>query len=63
MRKIRKSFSLPSCPGKNGGAMVIAKRGAQRVHSIVPNQNEWLSVLVAVNAAKQAILAFYIFKG
>jgi hypothetical protein len=43
--------------------MVIAKRGARRVHSIVPNQREWLSVLVAVNATEQAIPAFYIFRG
>jgi hypothetical protein len=42
--------------------MVIAKKGARRVHSIVPNQREWLSVLVVVNAAKQAKPAFYIFK-
>ena len=43
--------------------MVIAKMGAQRVHSIVQNQKEWLSVLVTVNATEQAIPAFYIFKG
>jgi hypothetical protein len=43
--------------------MVIVKRGARHIHSIVPNQREWLSVLVAVNAAGQAIPAFYIFRG
>jgi hypothetical protein len=37
--------------GRNGGAIVIARRGARRVHNIVPNQREWLSVLVCINAA------------
>ena len=43
--------------------MVIAKTGARRVHTIVPNQREWLSVLVCVNAAGKAIPSFYIFRG
>lgn len=37
--------------GMNGGAIVIARRGACRVHNIVSNQREWLSVLVCINAA------------
>ena len=49
--------------GKSGGGMVIAKTGARRVHSIVPNQREWLSVLACVNAAGRAIPCFYIFRG
>jgi hypothetical protein len=40
---------------------VIARRGACHVHSIVPDQREWLSVLVCINAAKLAISSFYIF--
>jgi hypothetical protein len=43
--------------------MVIAKIGAKRVHSIIPNQREWLSVLVCINAAGKAIPSFYIFWG
>lgn len=43
--------------------MVIARTAAKRVQSIVPNQREWLSVLVCVNAAGQSIPSFYIFKG
>ena len=43
--------------------MVIAKTSAKRVQSIVPNQREWLSVLVCVNAAGQSIPSFYIFRG
>ena len=49
--------------GRNGGAIVIARRGARRVQSIVPNQREWLSVLVCINASGSAIPAFYIFRG
>src|SRR5450759_3875476 len=43
--------------------MVIARTGAKRVQSIIPNQREWLSVLVCVNAAGHAIPSFYIFRG
>ena len=47
--------------GKNGGGLVIARTRARQVHSIVPDQREWLSVLVCINAAKSAIPLFYIF--
>jgi hypothetical protein len=33
------------------------------VHTIVPNQREWLSVLVYINAVGSAIPSFYVFKG
>jgi hypothetical protein len=33
------------------------------VHSIIPDQREWLSVLVCMNAAGLAIPSFYVFKG
>jgi hypothetical protein len=33
------------------------------VQSIVPNQWEWLSVLVCINAAGLSIPSFYIFRG
>ena len=49
--------------GKSGGGMVIARTGAKRVQSIVPNQREWLSVLVCLNVASTAIPSFYIFRG
>lgn len=49
--------------GKSGGGMVIARSAAKRVQSMVPNQREWLSVLVCVNATGQSIPSFYIFKG
>lgn len=49
--------------GRNGGCLVLARKGARSVHSIIPDQREWLSVLVCVNAAGIAIPSFYIFKG
>jgi hypothetical protein len=33
------------------------------VHSIIPDQREWLSVLVCMNAAGLATPSFYVFKG
>ena len=33
------------------------------IHTVLPNQREWLSVLVCINAAGDTILNFYIFKG
>jgi hypothetical protein len=48
---------------KNGESIVIARTSARRVHSIVPDQREWLSVLVCLNAAGSPIPSFYIFRG
>ena len=47
--------------GKSSGGMVMAKTGARCVQSIIPNQREWLSVLVCVNVTGKAIPSFYIF--
>jgi hypothetical protein len=33
------------------------------VHKIIPNEREWLPVLMCINASGQAIPNFYIFKG
>jgi hypothetical protein len=49
--------------GRTGGGIVIVRRGARRVHTIVPDQREWLSVLVCINTAGLAIPSFYVFKG
>jgi hypothetical protein len=48
---------------KNGEGVVIVRTGARRVHSIVPNQWEWLSMLVCINAIGKTIPSFYIFRG
>jgi hypothetical protein len=49
--------------GRNGGARVLAKTGVRNVHSIIPKEREWLSVLMCVNAAGFHIPSFYIFRG
>ena len=49
--------------GRNGGGWVWAKRGFRSVHTVVPNDHEWLTVLTCVNAAGWSIPGFYIFKG
>jgi hypothetical protein len=49
--------------GQNGGAYVLAKRGSHVVHSVIPNKQEWLTVLTCINASGQYIPNFYIFKG
>jgi hypothetical protein len=44
--------------------MVIAKRGSRVVHSIIPDEREWLSCLVYINATGSSIPSFYnIFRG
>jgi hypothetical protein len=49
--------------GRNGGGRVFAKSGSRNVHSIIPNEREWLSVLCCINVEEEAIPNFYIFKG
>lgn len=48
---------------RNGGGMVIARTGSKNVHSIIPDQREWLSIVACVNAAGHTIPNFYILKG
>jgi hypothetical protein len=49
--------------GRDGGEMVIAKKGSRAIHSIIHDQREWLSCLVCINAAGSSVLSFYIFRG
>ena len=49
--------------GKNGVGRVFVAKGTRSVHSMIPNEREWLSVLVAINANRDTISNFYIFKG
>ena len=48
---------------KNGVERVFAAKGTRSVHSMIPNEREWLSVLAAINANGDTIPNFYIFKG
>jgi hypothetical protein len=47
--------------GRNGSGRVLAKTGVWSMHSIIPKEREWLSVLVRINAAGYHIPSFYIF--
>ena len=42
---------------------VFAPEGARNVHTLIPNEREWISVLIVINAQKTTIPNFYIFKG
>ena len=48
---------------KNGERMVLAGRGIRSVDTIVPNEREWISILVAINAVGDTMPCYYIFKG
>jgi hypothetical protein len=49
--------------GRTSGGIVFACRDARHVYTIVPDQREWFSVLVYMNAVGFAIPLFYVFKG
>ena len=49
--------------GRSSGGVVIARKGARHVHSIMLDQREWLSVLVCINADGVSIPSFYVFRG
>jgi hypothetical protein len=48
---------------RNGGGLVWARRGSQTVHSLMPNERKWITVLSCINASGHSIPGFYIFKG
>ena len=47
---------------KNGEATVFARKG-RSIHTIVPNERQWIFVLVAVNSTSQTMPYYYVFKG
>ena len=48
---------------RTGGGRVFALRGARNVHTVVPNEREWLFVQSYINISRGQIPNFYIFKG
>ena len=48
---------------RNGVGRVFAPKGSRNVHTLIPNEREWISVLTAINAQGESISNFYIFKG
>ena len=48
---------------RNRGAIVIGHRRACEVHRQIPDQWEWLSILICINIVRSTTPSFYIFKG
>ena len=48
---------------KNGVGRVFVAKGTRSVHSMIPNEREWLCVLITISANGRTIPNFYIFKG
>jgi hypothetical protein len=48
---------------RNGSGLVWALRGSRIVHSLIPNEREWVTVLSCINASGQSIPRSYIFRG
>ena len=48
---------------KNGEGAILALRGTRSVHAIIPNERQWISVLVSVNSAGHTMPSYYVFKG
>jgi hypothetical protein len=49
--------------GRQGIAHVLAKKRSKGVYSMILDENKWLFILAYVNAARQSIPSFYIFRG
>ena len=49
---------------KNGIGRVFVQKGTRNMHSMIPNEREWLSIkLTTINTNKDIIPNYYIFKG
>jgi hypothetical protein len=49
--------------GRNGGGLVWAFRSSRIVHSLMPNECEWITVLSCINTSGQSIQGFFIYRG
>ena len=49
--------------GRSGGGRLWTKKGTRSVHTLLPNEREWLTVLTCINATDLHIPGFYIFRG
>ena len=47
---------------RTGGGCAFVCKGARNVHTVIPNEKEWLSILSCINASEGYIPNFYIFK-
>ena len=61
--RIFQGFDLNKAKGLwNGIGKVLASRGFRNVHSIIPNEREWIFVLTCINAKRDSISKYYIFR-
>ena len=37
---------------KNGLGKVLVRKGGRKVHAVIPNEREWLTILTTINAAR-----------
>ena len=48
---------------RNEVGRVFAPKGSRNVHTLIPNEREWILVLTAINVQGETMPNFYIFKG
>ena len=48
---------------RNEVGKVLATVNSRKVYTIIPNEREWISVLICINANGGSISNYYIFKG
>ena len=48
---------------KIGEGTIIVTRGTKNVHTIIPQDRQWISILVAINFARRTMPNYYVFKG
>ncbi|XP_059068688.1 MFS-type transporter clz9-like [Cryptomeria japonica] len=48
---------------RNGAMRVLARKGSQNVSHILLKSHEWITIICCVNASRQSIPVFYLFKG
>ena len=48
---------------RNEVGRVFGPKGSRSVHTLIPNEREWISVLTAINVEVETMSNFYIFKG
>ena len=47
---------------KHGLGKVMARKGAKKIHVVIPNEKEWMTALTTINVAGKSLSNFYIFK-
>ena len=48
---------------RNGVGKVLASKGSRNVHTTIPNEKGWISILTCINTNRDSISNYFIFKG